>query len=99
MPRPEEGVTWFRYVLECSDGSLYVGITTDLRRRLRQHNGELAGGASFTSGRRPVRYLSARPHPRRGPATADERWVRGLSKKRKLAQVAEDLRECGWLWE
>ena len=42
------------YLLRCADGSLYAGITTDLPRRLRQHNGQLAGGARYTSARRPV---------------------------------------------
>jgi structure-specific endonuclease subunit SLX1 len=39
----------FVYLLECSDGSTYVGATVDLEHRLRQHNKELAGGARATS--------------------------------------------------
>ncbi|MDO5537633.1 MAG: GIY-YIG nuclease family protein, partial [Desulfovibrionaceae bacterium] len=38
---------WLVYLVRCSDGSLYCGCTTDMNRRLAQHNGLLAGGARF----------------------------------------------------
>ncbi|MBK9031978.1 MAG: GIY-YIG nuclease family protein [Myxococcales bacterium] len=44
---------WFVYVLVSGRGRTYVGITTDVGRRLRQHNGELAGGARATRAHRP----------------------------------------------
>ena len=51
------------YILECADGSLYTGITVDLERRMREHNG-LAGkngkGAKYTRGRRPVKVVFSR---------------------------------------
>lgn len=40
---------FFVYLLECEDGSTYVGATVDLDHRLRQHNGEIKGGAHATS--------------------------------------------------
>ena len=48
---------WSVYLLQCADGTLYTGIARDLARRLRQHNGELAGGPRYTRGRRPVKLL------------------------------------------
>ena len=39
----EDNKAWHIYVLRCSDGSLYTGVTIELVRRLRQHNGELGG--------------------------------------------------------
>jgi predicted GIY-YIG superfamily endonuclease len=43
---------WYCYLARCCDGSLYVGITTDLHRRMAEHN---AGrGAKYTRSRRPV---------------------------------------------
>ena len=51
---------YFVYILRCSDGSLDTGYTTDLKKRLSEHNGEgktksaRSAGAKYTSGRRPV---------------------------------------------
>jgi putative endonuclease len=44
---------YFTYILECADGSFYVGCTNDLERRLKQHN-DLKWGAHYTKIRRPV---------------------------------------------
>ena len=40
---------YFVYIVRCRDDTLYTGITTDLRRRMRQHRGELPGGAKRTT--------------------------------------------------
>lgn len=45
---------YFVYLLRCADNSLYCGITNNLEKRLRMHNGEIKGGAKYTRGRRPV---------------------------------------------
>jgi structure-specific endonuclease subunit SLX1 len=42
-------MSYYVYLLECSDGATYVGATIDLERRLRQHNKEIKGGAHATS--------------------------------------------------
>ncbi len=58
-------MNYFVYILRCSDGSYYTGITNDLEKRLRQHNGEISGGAVYTSNKRPVylvRYESYETH-------------------------------------
>ena len=38
---------WLVYLLECADGTLYCGITTNMERRLGQHNGQVPGGAPY----------------------------------------------------
>ena len=48
---------WYMYVILCFDNSLYCGITIDLEKRLKQHNGVLKGGAKYTRGRRPCKYV------------------------------------------
>ena len=71
-------------MLECADGSLYTGIAADLPRRLRQHNGELAGGPKYTRGRRPVRLLWSEPATDRGSAQQREASIKALSRAAKL---------------
>lgn len=45
------------YILQCSDGTLYTGITNNIKKRLRQHNGEIVGGAFYTRNKRPVKLV------------------------------------------
>ena len=75
---------WYVYLLRCADSSLYTGITTNPERRLRQHNGELAGGAQYTRGRRPVTLLWTETGPERAGAQRREAAVRRLSRGDKL---------------
>jgi putative endonuclease len=81
--------TWFMYALRCADGTLYAGVTTDLARRMAEHN---AGrGARYTAGRRPVNLVAAWCFPDRGAAQRAEARFRRLSRARKLALVAQRL--------
>ena len=80
---------WFLYALCCADGTLYAGVTTDLARRVAEHN---AGrGARYTAGRRPVRIIAAWRFPDRGAAQRAEARFRRLPRARKLALVAQGL--------
>ena len=63
---------------ECADGTLYTGVSTDLSRRLRQHNGELKGGAGYTRARRPVRLVWSEAAADRAGAQRREYVVRRL---------------------
>lgn len=83
---------WFTYLLECADGTLYCGVTTDLERRVAEHNGELPGGARYTSGRRPVVLKAWAEFPDRAAACRAERRVKGLERKRKTAWLAAQAR-------
>ena len=49
---------YYIYYLRCASGALYAGYTTDPKRRLRQHRGELAGGAKYTASDPPVGYAA-----------------------------------------
>jgi putative endonuclease len=75
---------WYVYVLRCGDGSLYTGVARDLQRRLLQHNGELAGGSRYTSGRRPVELLWSETEPDRGAAQRREASIKKMSRDEKL---------------
>ena len=82
---------WFVYVLVSRAGRTYVGIATDVRRRLRQHNGELAGGARATRPGRPWTVAQvAGPVPDRGRAQSIEARVKRLRGARRLAQLRVD---------
>ena len=86
-----EAELWWVYMLRCADRSIYVGVTRCLIRRLRQHNGELAGGAKYTRGRRPVEVVWRRPAASRGDAQSLEAQLRKLSKQDKLKLIAGEL--------
>ena len=75
---------WYVYILQCADSTLYTGIARDLQRRLKQHNGEAAGGPRYTRGRRPVRLLWSDLAPDRGSALRREAAIKKLSRGEKL---------------
>lgn len=75
---------WWCYLVECADGTLYCGVTTDIERRLKQHNGELAGGAKYTATRRPVQFKQAWSHLDRSAASRHEYQIKQLSRQQKL---------------
>ena len=74
---------WFMYVVECSDGTLYTGITTDLKRRLNEHNYSKRG-AKYTRSRRPVKYRFTMICTGQADAAREERKFKKLSRKQKL---------------
>ena len=79
---------WFVYLLQCSDGSFYTGVTTDLERRVRQHNGEIVGGANYTRARRPVTLAWHEVCEDRSVAQQREYFVRRLSRREKQRLTA-----------
>ena len=79
---------WQVYLLQCADQSLYAGVTTDLDRRLQQHNGQLAGGARYTQARRPVSLVWSEACDSRSEAQQREHALRCLSREQKLALIA-----------
>jgi len=70
------------YLLRCADGTLYTGITTDMTRRLREHNGGVRG-AKYTKTRRPVTLVYSELACSRSEAQKREYVLRHLSRKEK----------------
>lgn len=68
------------YIVECSDGSYYVGSTWDLSRRIAEHNA--GAGAAYTRRRRPVRLVWAAEFQRIRDAYLFEKQVQGWSRAR-----------------
>ncbi|MFO7541361.1 MAG: GIY-YIG nuclease family protein [Thiobacillus sp.] len=79
------GNAWFVYILQCADGTLYTGITTDMTRRLAEHNGEGMLGARYTRRRRPVVLAYLEPAGSRAEAARREAAIKRLDRARKLA--------------
>jgi len=75
---------WYVYILQCADNTLYTGIARDVQRRLKQHNGEAAGGPRYTSGRRPVRLLWSDQAPDQGAALRREAAIKKMNRGEKL---------------
>jgi putative endonuclease len=76
------------YVLECSDGTLYVGHTSDLRARLAAHNDGTA--SNYTAPRRPVRLMHAERHPCLAAAVKREHQLNRWSGRKKRALINGD---------
>ena len=71
--------------MECSDGTLYTGITTDINRRLNQHNS--GKGAKYTSIRRPVKLMSLSEVGDRSDASKEEYRIKQLTRKEKFEYI------------
>jgi putative endonuclease len=75
------------YLLRCADDSLYTGWSSDIPRRLAQHE---AGKASrYTASRRPVELALLLPMPDRTTARREEARIKALDRAEKLALIAE----------
>ena len=72
---------FFVYILECSDGSYYVGSTNDLEERLRRHNAGEA--AEWTSKRRPIKIVYQERYGSLLFARQREEQIKGWSRKKK----------------
>ncbi len=82
-------MSWFVYILQCADDSLYTGITTDVERRCKEHNdssGKL--GAKFTRGRQPVSLVHQEDSVSRSAASRREIEIKGLNREQKIQLIA-----------
>lgn len=74
---------YFVYILQCADNTLYIGITTDVARRVEEHNTSNLG-ASYTKGRRPVKLLCAKEYLDRSSASKEEHRLKRLTREEKI---------------
>jgi len=74
---------WYLYVVKCSDDTFYTGVTTDLERRLKEHNAS-PRGAKYTRTRRPVELVYSCSYLSRSQALRAEHKFKRLSKRQKL---------------
>jgi len=79
---------WFVYILRCADNSLYTGITTDLKRRLVEHNAKKSV-TRYTRARQPVAMVYNESVDSRSTAGQREAQIKALDKITKEALVTD----------
>lgn len=78
---------YYLYVLECADKTLYTGITTDVSRRISEHN-KSALGAKYTASRRPVKLIFSQKFSDRSSASRAEAKIKKMDRKEKLQFIS-----------
>ena len=81
---------WHLYLIRCSDGSLYTGITTDVARRFAEHQGNGDTGAKYLRGRGPLVLVFQKKLGGRSLALGVENKVKKLSKDRKEELIRDN---------
>ena len=73
---------YFLYILKCKDGTLYTGITTDVVRRVREHNSSTKG-AKYTKPRRPVVLVYSKKFKNRSTSSKAEAKIKAMTRQEK----------------
>jgi putative endonuclease len=71
------------YIVKCSDNTFYTGIARDLEKRLREHNGEIKGGAIYTRSRRPIVLKYSEKFSNRSDALKREYEIKQMERSEK----------------
>lgn len=80
---------WHVYIIKCSDGSLYTGITTDVSRRVKEHNNKKGG--SYTRARCPVKLVYREIRLTRSRALKREYRIKCFTRDEKLALIKKEV--------
>ncbi|MCX6970461.1 MAG: GIY-YIG nuclease family protein [Verrucomicrobia bacterium] len=87
LPKP-----WFVYMLRCSNGCLYTGITTDVKKRMKVHN---AGkGSAYVRAHRPAKLVAFTTAESRSSASRSEYFVKSLNRAQKIALAKKWKKVC-----
>ena len=78
---------WLIYILECRDGSFYCGITNNIEKRLKQHKGEIIGGAKYTRSHWPCKLVYKEKSASRSQASQREAIIKKMTKDEKQALI------------
>ncbi len=77
----------YTYIVECADGSLYTGYTTDVDARVKKHNS--GNGAKYTRSRLPVKLVYYEEYETKHEAMSREYNIKQMSRKAKLDLIAQ----------
>lgn len=83
---------WYLYLVECADGTLYTGITTDVERRLAVHAS--GKGARYTRSRLPLLLVASRAIGSRSQALRAEYAIKQLAREEKMEAVLSQTLEA-----
>ncbi len=86
--------SFYLYVLSCSDNTLYTGITTNIERRVDEHNTSKKG-AQYTKTRRPVRLVFSKRFKSRSKASQEEYRFKQYSREQKLELIGSVQKNKG----
>lgn len=75
------------YIVKCSDGTFYVGVTWNPRRRIDQHNGYFWGGAEYSRSRRPVTLVHLERYKTKKDALYRERIINSMTPEEQQLLV------------
>ncbi|MCL5022153.1 MAG: GIY-YIG nuclease family protein [Nitrospirae bacterium] len=88
-------MSFWVYILKCSDGSYYTGHTDNLEKRIFEHQSGLIYG--YTSTRRPITLVFSQEFQSRIEALSSERQIKGWSREKKEAMIKGDWAEVARL--
>jgi len=80
---------WYLYIVKCQDGSLYTGITTDITRRVQEHN--QGNGAKSLRGRLPVNLVYSEIYSSQNDARKREEAIKSWKREYKLKLIKKGL--------
>lgn len=84
MNKPE----FYTYIVRCSDGTLYTGLTNNLEKRLKEHNGILKGGAKYTRSKSPVTLVYTEECDSKSSALRREYVLKKLTRQQKESLIS-----------
>lgn len=79
----------YTYIVECADGTLYTGWTTNVQKRVKAHNEEKSG-AKYTKAKRPVKLVYYEGYETKEEAMRREYAIKQLTRKQKLELIYLD---------
>ena len=82
-------MAYFVYLLKCKDGSIYTGITTDVARRLKEHQN--GNGGHYTASRGAFKIIHTEEHPTRSAALKREAEIKSWRREKKMTLVRRDM--------
>ena len=85
-------MSWTVYMLRCADDTIYTGITTDLERRIKEHNYDDRKGAKYTRARRPVSLAYYETCTNRAEASKREYQLKRLDRSQKISLLNPKLK-------